>query len=346
MNSSQYYFGCIKKNEFSNFLKKFHNSLNSKIEMAKIKPEKKPFEIEIRSTADDRNGIAIELFTFNKTNCNEFIDIKKNYLNNANIVFSINLETKDEKYIPEIKKYYEEIQKGNLPNIFKLIPIPKEIADCFKNFNFHFRNNGKKFAIDFIPINTQILEPLLLFGIDITEYHTFQFILKTNLNMNELYLEDIDLNNFILDLLSILFYFNSSGQNVRLLTDAFKEGLKEIKLVNERIQKNFDEIIKTLNLLNSFHGSRIKLLYDPKPLAMNLVDNNDKDYLKQLKEIIKAIVSNTIKSLITNSNDFAQIIKFISFDYINLSMSIPKYKNGYTLSFKFPGANNFIDNFK
>jgi len=342
MVDSEFFLGCIPKDKYNKFLIRFKKALKE----GKKTGEKKPFEIEIKHSVPDKKGISIEFFSFDKTRFNEFIDLYHSYLAEAEIVYSINLEARDEKFIPELKEYYEKIYNGKIPTLLKIFPIPKEILKDFEEFNIHFRNKGKNFSIDFIPKNREFIRPLLDFGIDICEYHNIDFILKTNLDMNQIASDKFDPNGFLFDLLSILIYFNSSGKNIRYLTNAFKEGLKEVKLRNKFIQKRFDELIAFLDILNSFHGSKIKFKYDPKPIFDLFNKKYDESDIINFKNNLFNLVEFYLKFYLEISEDLNKIGELVSIDFLNLSISVPKFKNGFCLSFNFPGANNALDFFK
>ena len=98
-------------------------------------------------------------------------------------------------------------------------------------YEFHFRNNGKKVAFDVISKEGKIVQPLLDLGIDLAEYHNFRFDLKTGADLRKIYDQGQNPSDELLsEILNLLIYVKSSGENIKYLSNALYTAFKDVKI--------------------------------------------------------------------------------------------------------------------
>ena len=89
----KYYFGIVPKEEFPKFMER----LNAELKKTENKKgDKKAFEFEVRGTKEDLNGLSLEIFSFDKTKYNDFLDANEEHIKSALYCASLNLEVKEE----------------------------------------------------------------------------------------------------------------------------------------------------------------------------------------------------------------------------------------------------------
>ena len=326
---NEYYFKIIPKEEFPKFIERLKISL-SKIENKK--GEKKPFELEIRGAKEEFKGISLEISTFNKTNIPEFLNIEQEYIKKSLYYFSLNINAKEES---DSKKF---------ENFF---PMLKKFIDYFhffgEKYEIHFHSVGKQISFYIVANEGKLVKALMDLGIDFTEYHKFNFALKSRITLEEYFNPNINLDSFYLKLYSLLLTIKSDNENIKYLCGALFEALKEIKLDDERIQKKLNKFYVFLSLINSFIGAKIKFEYDAHVLAEENEKKNDAKNSSGGIELIIAITRSIIIPMIKYFG-LVDVFRATVFDSIYITLGIPKYQNGYKISIKLPGITNVIDN--
>ncbi len=327
---NEYYFKIIPKEEFQKFIERLKISL-SKIENKK--GEKKPFELEIRGAKEEFKGISLEISTFNKTDIPEFLNIEQEYIKKSLYYFSLNINAKEESDSKKFENFFQMLKPMfNHINIFK------------DKYEIHFHSVGKQISFYIVANEGKLVKALMDLGIDFTEYHKFNFALKSRITLEEYFNPNINLDSFYLKLYSLLLTIKSDNENIKYLCGALFEALKEIKLDDERIQKKLNKFYVFLSLINSFIGAKIKFEYDAHVLAEeDEKKNDDKNSFDKTKSWIISIIQTLIIPMIKIFG-LVDVFSATVFDNIYITLGIPKYQNGYKISIKLPGITNVIDN--
>ena len=334
---SKYYFKIIPKEEFPKFIERFKQALD-KTEYKK--GDHKSFELEIRGTNEELNGPSIKLSTFDKTKFNEFLDLKQEYMKNSLFCISLNLNAKNEDSFAEINKLYEQLLKP----IFENIPALKK-----ENVEIHLRKNGINFSFEIVFKEGILMKSLMDLGLDFTEYHKFDFDLKSGFNLEEFFNLSSDPKSIFLKIFTILLSIKSDNENIKYLCGALIEALKDVKLDDKAMEEKLNKFFGYLNFINSFIGTKLKLEYDARVLTRK-VSKHDKQFQEKIFSLQSIAVESTKKLIpIIISLGLKDLVKAINIDCISLSLSFPKYKNGYNLLIKIPGLtkilNRFIDEY-
>ena len=152
-------------------------------------------------------------------------------------------------------------------------------------------------------------------------------------------------------MISIIFSIQNKKKNCRYLLIALSEALKDVKINDKEIQKQFDKFINFLRFLNSFNGNKIKVEYDAKILAgegakeaekMVGGSENLKSKISGTQQITIGMVKNLIVPIISTFG-LKDTVKATDLDKISISLSVPNYKNGLALSLKIPGLSKVLD---
>jgi len=334
---SKYYFKIIPKEEFPKFIERFKQALDKK---EFKKGDHKSFELEIRGTNEELVGPSIKLSTFDKTKFNEFLDLKQEYIKNSLYCISLNLNAKDEDSFVEINKFYETYKP-----FFENTPSLKK-----ENVEIHFRKNGLNYSFEIVFKEGILLKALMDLGLDFTEYHKFNFDLKSGLDLEEFFNPSSDPNSIFLKICTILLSIKSDNENIKYLCGALNEALKDVKLNDKAMEEKLNKFCGYLNFINSFIGTKLKLEYDARVFTRKVSKHNkqfqEKIFSLQPKAvgIVKQILIPIIISLGLNN-----LIKASNIDCISLILSFPNYKNGYNLLIQIPGLtkilNCFIDEY-
>ena len=328
-----YYFKIIPKEEFPKFIERLKEALEKDDNK---KGDKKSFEFEIRGTREELNGLNLEIYSFDDSKYEEFIDVEQDYIKDALYCISLNLITKDESGVEEMKKLF-----NSLKPMFENIPVLK------KNKEFFLRNKGKKVSFDLVIKDGKLIKSLLDLGLDFTEYHKFNFEFSLGIKISEIFNEWEDPALNLIKMMSILFSIQSETENCRYLLIALSEALKDVKINDKKIQKQFDKFINFLRFLNAFNGNKIKVEYDAKILAGE--GTKEAEEIEKLKSKVRetqlmtiGIVKNYIVYFISCLG-LKDEVKATDLDKISISLSVPKYKNGLALSLKMPGLSKVLD---
>ena len=244
-----YYFKIIPNEQWKDFINNFKDALLK----SEKKKENKSCEFEITTTKEDlKEACVFEIFTFDKARYFDYFDEQKDYFKNSTFSISLNLEAKEEKIVNEVEKYFKSF-----------------FAKDTKQFEIFSRNKGKQVSIDFISKKSSpILEDLLDLGINLTEYHKFNLIIKLGLNLIELFGQIEDINTILEKIYSLIFTIKSQTNNIKYIINALIEALKNIKFDNEK-KKTIDKVLGYLNLINSFIRTNIKLEFNNKYFVKN-----------------------------------------------------------------------------
>ena len=194
----------------------------------------------------------------------------------------------------------------------------------------HFRHKEQKLIIELILIKSEVNKSLIDLGIDLSKFCGFNLILKTKIDFNEILDNNIKENIKVLDLFSLIFYIKASGVNIKYLIRALYGALKDVKLNESNLQKTYDKFVRFLNFINAFISSKIKLNFKPIDL-----ENNSKDSGDQSQKIKSILNPSTYINLI--SPLFKDFCLDFDFEELSLNYCVPKYQNGLTFAFKFPG---------
>ena len=328
-----YYFKIIPKEEFPKFIERLKSALEK---VDNKKGDKKYFELEIRGTKEEINGSKLEIFTFDESKYGEFIDGEKDYIKNALYCISLNFIEKEESGIEIIKKLFDQYKP-----LLEGIPVLKDKIKIF------LRNEGKQVNFDITVIEGKLIKALIDLGLDFTQYHKFNFKFSTGIKVSEFFNECEDPVLYFIKVLSIIFSIQSETKNCRYLLIALSEALKDVKINDKKIQKQFDKFINFLRFLNAFNGNKIKVEYDAKILAGE--GTKEAEEIEKLKSKVRetqlmtiGIVKNYIVYFISCLG-LKDEVKATDLDKISISLSVPKYKNGLALSLKMPGLSKVLD---
>lgn len=310
--SNKVYFGCVPKEQLLGFF----NRLKMNLIEGKKNGDKKEFELEIRGTEEDPKGISLEIFNFNKSKYVEYFDFSEEYMKKSLMIFSLNIKIREGKNEEEVKKLLEELYK---------YVLNKKFAE---QFELHFRHKGQKLIIDLILIKGEFIKSLIDLGFDLNKFSDFNLIFNTKLDFNKIFADNIKENEIIIDLFSLLFSIKSSGENIKYLIRAFYEALKDVKLSDYKLQEKYNKIIRFLNFVNSFITSKIKFNFKAENLKNNIKDKH-LDQIKALRNLFPQLV----KSLLQGFG----LDNFFDCEELSFNFGIPKYQDGLSFVFKFPG---------
>lgn len=303
------------------------------------KGEKKSIDFEIRGTKEDLNGLALEIFSFDKTKCAEFMDVEVEHIKNALYCASLNLNVKKEEDVAKLQMAYQQFKQ-----MFESIPIFQG------KFELFFRNKEKRVSFDVVAKEGKLVKSLIDLGIDPSEFHRFNFALKSGIDLGELFDPNADQTKNFAKICSVIFSIKSETDNVRYLSGALAEALKDVKLTDEKIQKKFDKCVGYLNFINSFICAKLKLEYDANVLAGEGAKEAEKmtggaDSLKNkisgTQQMAMGMTQQMIAPMIA-SFGMTDTVKAIDLDCISISIGIPKYQHGFAISLKIPGISKVL----
>ena len=333
---SNYYFKIIPKEEFPKFMERLKAAL-AKTENKK--GEKKSIDFEIRGTKEDLNGLALEIFSFDKAKCADFMDVEVEHIKNALYCASLNVNVKTEADVEKLKMAYEKFNP-----MFAMIPTFKG------KFELFFRNKGTKCSFDIVAKDGKLVKSLIDLGIDPSEYHKFNFALKSGIDLGELFDQNADQTKNFAKICSVIFSIKSETDNVRYLSGALAEALKDVKLSDEKIQKKFDKFVGYLNFINSFITAKLRLEYDANILAGEGAKEAEKMtggaeglkyQIKGAQQTVMGMSQGMIAPMINNF-EMKDTVKAIDLDTISISLGVPKYQHGFAISLKIPGISKVL----
>ena len=225
-----YYFKIIPKEEFPKFIERFKAALEKE---ENKKGDKKIIDFEIRGTKEDLDGLALEIFSFDESKYDDFIDIiKEEHLKEASYCVSLNINAKIEDGVEEIKRVFEQLKP-----IFENMPLFKDKLQLYLN------NKGTEVSLYTIGKEGVLVNALGSLGINISEYHKFNFVLKSGIN----FIEFFDLNavpdEILYKIFSVIFEIKSETDNFKYLVQALGEALKDVKLNDKKIQEKLDKFV-------------------------------------------------------------------------------------------------------
>ena len=274
-------------------------------------------------------------------NFSTLFDPSQEYMKKALVVCTVNLEVKEEKDVEALKKVFD----GAKP-IFDNIPKIKEKPG---KYELQFRSSGKKVAVDLISTEGKLVQPLLDLGIDLSEYHKFNFTFKSGVDLSKLFADTPDLKQ-LADVFSILLSVKSSGENVKYLAGALSEAIKVVDLKDEKLKKKKEKAVGFLNLINAFIGAKIKLEYDAKVLAGEGEKAAEKhaggaaglqQQLTNYQQMVKTMGPQMVKPMLQNFGA-VEPLKSTNIDVLSVSVGIPKYQNGFAVVVKIPGLSKVV----
>jgi len=216
-------------------------------------------------------------------------------------------------------------------------------------YELQFRSSGKKVAVDLISTEGKLVQPLLDLGIDLSEYHKFNFTFKSGVDLSKLFADTPDLKQ-LADVFSILLSVKSSGENVKYLAGALSEAIKVVDLKDEKLKKKKEKVVGFLNLINAFIGAKIKLEYDAKVLAGEGEKAAEKQaggaegLQKQLtayQQMVKTMGPQMVKPSLEAFGAVGPL-KSTNIDVLSVSVGVPKYQNGFAVVIKIPGLSKVV----
>ena len=97
------------------------------------------YEFEIRGTNEELDGFVLEIFTFDQTRYDEFLDVTQDYIKNTIYYASLNLNVKEGSEVVKLKDTYK---KSN--SMFSCIQVFKG------KYKLKFRTKEKQVSFDVI----------------------------------------------------------------------------------------------------------------------------------------------------------------------------------------------------
>ena len=332
-----YYFKIIPKEEFPKFMDRLKDSLKKEDNK---KGDKKCIEFSLSGSKEDLQGCAFEIFSFDKTRCAEFLDVTQEHIKNGLYCASLNINVKEEADCEKLKAVFEQFKP-----MFADIPIFKD------KIEFNFRSKGKQCSFDAVGKDGKLVKAVLDLGISFSDYHKFNFALKSGVNLAEIFDPNADPAANLVKVCSLIFSIKSESENVRYLCAALGEALKDVKLNDEKIQKKFEKVVGYINFINSFIGCKLKLEYDANVLAgegakeaekMSGGSEGLKNKIAGYQQMAMGMVQEIIVPMI-NQLGMIDTAKVLDLDYISISLGVPKYENGYAISLKLPGLTKVLE---
>ena len=252
---------------------------------------------------------------------------------------SLNLELKEEEDLSTIKIIYDEFKT-----------IVNKLPNQLFNFQTLFRKRGKKVSFDIIQNNENMKNEVGINN-DSTN-NNLNIGIKTGINLKDIFSENPDHFKNLINILSAIFKFKVKGMYVNYIILLILECMKFIKLGNETLTSILEKINEFINgIIMSFSKTEIKLEYDPKNLANEIVNeicllfgkNEEAEFQKIVQECLDQI-KNGIKDVILSNNNFISFIKKINIDCFSLSYVSSFKQFGFAIIFKIPGLYEFITN--
>lgn len=336
----KYYLGFVPKDQLEGFLERLKKALAE----GQKSGDKKELEIEIRGAKEDPTGISVEVTTIGKDKFDEYFDPNAEHTKKALAAWTLNFEVKEEKDVEVIKTAFEQIKP-------MILGIP-QIKDKPGKFEFVFRNNGKKIAIDVISTEGKIIQPLLDLGINLGDFSKFYFGLKAGANLGKLYDEGANPSEELInEFFNLLISVKSSGENIKYLSTALGAALKDIKIEDQKKQAKLTKFLGFLNLANVFISGKMKLEFDTNVLknegkkeAEKLPGGVEgfKQQLSQYHAMAKTSGQNMIKPMVEGMG-FGNAVKAINLDSFTCAGGFPKYGNGIAFVLKLPGLTHVLE---
>jgi hypothetical protein len=267
------------------------------------------------------------------------MDVEQEHIKSALYCASLNVNVKTEADVEKLSNAYQMLKQ-----MFENIPIVKGKYELF------FRNKGTRVSFDIVAKDGKLVKSLIDLGIDPSEYHKFNFALKSGINLSELFDPNTDQTKNFAKICSVIFSIKSETDNVRYLSGALAEALKDVKLTDEKIQKKFDKCVGYLNFINSFICAKLKLEYDANVLAgegakeaekMSGGAEGLKFKIKGAQDMVMGMSQGMIAPMI-NTMQMTDTVKAIDLDTISISIGVPKYQHGYAISLKIPGISKVL----
>ena len=175
--------------------------------------------------------------------------IKIEYIKEALVLMSLNLELKEEEDLSTIKIIYDEFKTtvNKLPN------------QLF-NFQTLFRKRGKKVSFDIIQNNENIKNKVE--NNNDSSNNNLNIGIKTDINLKDIFSENPDHLNNLINTLSAIFKFKVKGMYVNYIILLILECMKFIKLGNETLTTMLERFNEFINeIIISFCKTEIKLEY-------------------------------------------------------------------------------------
>ena len=284
--------------EFPIFIEELKNQLKIETKIG----DKNDLDIEIRGSKNDPKGASLDLFIIEQKLFKEYFSLCEGQIKSALFAFTFNFELKDENNFNSIKNMFEEFKKGIIEQEFSMDYPDK--CDIF------LKNNGKKVSLVFISRKGKMLQLLLELCVNLSEYIKFDFNIKTEININDLFnqFSDEDISN----LFNALVKIKLSGENLRYLQKSIITILKKLKLKDEEYKT---DLITVINVIMFFIGINLKVEYD-----IGLFRNYE-NFIKNIKENInfgKNILENMFKPFI-EAFEFKDFVTAINFDSLSFS---------------------------
>ena len=298
--------------------------------------DQKEIDIEIRGSKKEPTGISFELINFDKTKNNEFYEDNVEYINEAFLIISLNLELKKEEDLSIIKIIYDK---------FKI--FVHELPNDLFNIRTLFRKRGKKVSFDIIQNNENIKKD------ETSNSSTNNYLnigIKTDINLKDIFSENPDHLKNLINSLFAIFKFKIKGMYTNYIILLILECIKITNLRNETLKLILENINEFLNLfIMSFCKSEIKLEYNPKNLANEIIKElcllfgkNEEGEFQKIANKYLSQVKNIIKDELLIDNNLLSLIKKINIDCFSFSCLSSLIQYGFAFILKIPGFYDFI----
>ena len=158
------------------------------------KGDNKSFEFSLSGSKEDLKGCAFEIFSFDKSRCEEFLDVTQPHIQNGLYCASLNLSVKEEADVDKLKTVFNQF-----------LPMLTAIPQLKDKIDFNIRSKGKQVSLDAVAKDGKLVKAILDLGLDFTEFHKFNFALKSGVNLAEIFDQNADPTANFVKICSIIF---------------------------------------------------------------------------------------------------------------------------------------------
>lgn len=329
------YLGCIPKTEVPKFIDNLKDALGKSSKTG----DEKEFTFEVRGTKDEPKGVSLEMYSVNKTNFDKFLDKKQPYMAKALSVLSFSVGIKNKDNVKVLTDLWEKFKP--------LVMEHPRVKKHPNKFEFHIRSTDTRVFLDVVNVEGKFLQPLLDLNLDITEFHKFNFSLKSEFRPDEFFTAPVE--ELALKGLQLVLSCKGESKNSKYLVSALADALKKVKLSNNKYQKKLDKTLSFLNFINAFVASRLKFEFNAKELCQTGLEVSKDKSGQDVNQVFAGFRGMVeaggaqVKPML-EQHGLLEAAKLVNIDEITICTSIPKYENGGAIVVSLPGFSNAFCN--